>query len=356
MASTGLNFNNITPPNGAVRDLNELVFKDVLSAERLGSILNVFPRTFDGDKLDVIGEFGLLGKASQGCSPVYGNDTINTTEKTWNVKEWEIAESICYKDLEGTLVKYALNSGTDIDDITSNEYLEQVVLPRLELAIYKMLVRIAFFGDTAAKTTADGGTLLVGTDPAYFKITDGYWKQIFAIVAGDAARRVTIAANAEATKAGQMAGIATTAVATINDLINTAKPALRQAEDQVIYMTQSLADALEVNLLTSFIGSDLHWQDLFGGIREGRYRGVKIRVLPIWDEIIQSYEGTAAAYNLPHRAIYTTERNLALGVTGTSEFKDVDVFFDRTTRLNHIFAKDKVGALVVVDDLIQVAY
>ena len=356
MASSGLYFSNITPPNGAVLDLNKLVFKDVLSVERIGRILNVFPRTFDGDKLDVIGEFGLLGKASQGCSPTYATDTIATTEKTWSVKEWEIAESICYKDLEGTLVKYALNTGTAIDDITSNVYLENIVMPRLELAIYKMLMRIAFFGDTAAKTTANGGVLLIGTDPDYFKVTDGYWKQIFSIVSGDASRRVTITANAESTKADQMNDIQSQAISVLNDLINGAKPALRQAEDQVIYMTQSLADALEVQLLTSYYGSDLHWQDLFGGIREGRYRGIKVRVMPIWDEIIQSYEGTSTAYNLPHRAIYTTERNLALGVTGTDAFEDIDVFFDQTTRLNHIFAKDKMGALVVANDLIQVAY
>ena len=356
MASAGLYFSNITPDNGAVRDLNKLVFKDVLSTEKVGSLLNVFPRTYDGDKLDVIGEFGLLGKASQGCSPTYANDTIATTEKTWAVKEWEIAESICYKDLEGTLVKYALNSGTAIDDITSNEYLEQIVMPRLELAIYKMLMRIAFFGDTAAKTTANGGVLLTGTDPDYFKITNGYWKQIFSIVSGDGSRRVTIAANSESTKADQMNNIQSQAIDTLNDLINGAKPALRQAEDQVIWMTQSLADALEVQLLSSYYGSDLHWNDIFGGIREGRYRGIKLRVMPIWDEIIQSYEGTTTAYNLPHRAIYTTERNLALGVTGTDAFEDMDVFFDKTTRLNHIFAKDKMGALVVADDLIQVAY
>ena len=356
MASAGLYFTNITPDNGAVRDLNKLVFKDVLSTDNVGRILNVFPRTFDGDKLDVIGEFGLLGKASQGCSPTYGTDTIATTEKTWAVKEWEIAESICYKDLEGTLVKYALNTGTDIDDITSNEYLEQIVLPRLELAIYKMLMRIAFFGDTAAKTTANSGVIKVGVDPDYFKITDGYWKQIFAIVSGDAARRVSIAANQEGTIAEQMNNIQSQAIDTLNDLINGATPALRQAEDQVIYITQSLADALETQLLSTYYGSDLHWQDIFGGIREGRYRGIRLRTMPIWDEIIQSYEGTTTAYNLPHRAIYTTERNLALGVPGTSAFEDMDVFFDQTTRLNHIFVKDKMGALVVANDLIQVAY
>lgn len=356
MASSGLNFSNITPPDGSVRDLSKLVFKDVLSAENIGLLFNVFPNTFNGDKLDVVGEFGLLGLAAAGCSPEYGNDLIATSEKTWDVAQWEIAEKICWKDIAGTLVKYSMNTGTEVGDLTSNEYLEQVVMPRLKLALMKMYLRLAFFADKSAETTANGGVLKVGVNKDYFTLTNGIWKQVFGIVSGDASRRVTISANSEATKAAQINNFASAAVDTINDLIAGATPALRQAPDQVIYITQSFADALETQLLSSYYGSELHWRDLFLGIRETTYRGIRVRVLPNWDEIIQSYEGTSTAYNLPHRAIYTTLNNLALGVSGTDEFAELDVFFDRTTRLNHIFATDRLGALVVADDLIQVAY
>ena len=69
MASIGLDFTQITPDNGAVRELNKLVFKDVLSAERIGSLLNIFPRVFNGDKLGLVGEFGLVGLEGTGCNP-----------------------------------------------------------------------------------------------------------------------------------------------------------------------------------------------------------------------------------------------------------------------------------------------
>lgn len=356
MASAGLNFTNITPDNGAVRDLSRLVFKDVLSAERIGTLFNVFRGVYNGDKLDVVGECGLLGLANTGCSPEYGNDTIATAEKTWDLANWQIAEQICWKDIEGTLVKYAMNNGTEVSDLTANEYLSEIIVPRLELAMMKMYIRLAFFADTSADTTANGGVLKVGVNKDYFTLTNGIWKQIYSIVSGDAARRVTISANSEATKAAQINNFASQAIDTINDLIAGATPVLRQASDQVIYMTQSFADGLETQLLSTYYGSDLHWQDVFGGIREGRYRGIKIVVIPTWDEIIQNYEGTSSAYNLPHRAIYTTERNLALGVSGTSEFADLDIFFEHGTRLNKIYATDRLGSLVVADDLIQVAY
>ena len=356
MASAGLYFTNITPDNGAVRDLNRLVFKDVLAADRIGSLLNVFPRVFNGDKLDLVGEFGLLGKANTGCSPTYGTDTISTEEKTWDLASWMIAEQICWNDIVGTLVKYTMNTGTSMADLTANDYLAEIVVPRLELAIMKMYIRLAFFADKNADTTANGGVLKVGTDKTYFTLTNGIWQQIYTIVSGDASKRVTISANSEATKAAQISNISSQAVDVLNDMIAAASPALRQASDQIIYCTQSFADGLETQLLASYYGSELHWESLFGGIREASYRGIRLRVVPMWDEIIQSYEGTTTAFNLPHRAIYTTERNLALGVNGYDEFAELDIFFEQGTRLNKIYAADQMGALVVDSNMFVAAY
>ena len=356
MASAGLYFSNITPDNGAVRDLNRLVFKDVLAADRIGSLLNVFPRVFNGDKLDLVGEFGLLGKANTGCSPTYGTDTISTEEKTWDLASWMIAEQICWNDIVGTLVKYTMNTGTSMADLTANDYLAEIVVPRLELAIMKMYIRLAFFADKNADTTANGGVLKVGTDKTYFTLTNGIWQQIYTIVSGDASKRVTISANSEATKAAQISNISSQAVDVLNDMIAAACPALRQASDQIIYCTQSFADGLETQLLASYYGSELHWESLFGGIREASYRGIRLRVVPMWDEIIQSYEGTTTAFNLPHRAIYTTERNLALGVNGYDEFAELDIFFEQGTRLNKIYAADQMGALVVDSNMFVAAY
>lgn len=356
MASVGLDFTNITPDNGAIREISRLIFKEVLEADRIGSLLDIHRRVFNGDKLGIVGEFGLLGKEGVGCSPTYGNDAINTAEKTWDINAWEIAEQLCYKDIEDTLVKYTLNSGTDIGDLTDNDYLDEIVVPRLELAIMKMYIRLAFFGDKNAATTANGGVLKVGTDPDYFNLIDGIFKQLYAGVTAGTTPLVTIAANSESTKTAQINNISSQAVDVLDDMIANAAPRLRGASDQVIYVTQSFATGLEAQLLKSYYGSDLQWRDVFGGIRETTYRGIRIRVVPMFDEIIQSYEGTATAYNQPHRAIYTTERNLALGVNGTDEFGELDIFFERGTRLNKIYATDKMGAMVIDEGLAVIAY
>ena len=81
MASSGIDFSKLTPDNGAVRDLRQLLFLAYASEKSVGDIVNVLPAQYNGDKVGFIGEFGPVGKASKGCNPTYGNDLITTSEK-----------------------------------------------------------------------------------------------------------------------------------------------------------------------------------------------------------------------------------------------------------------------------------
>lgn len=48
MASTGLNFANLTPDDGAVKDLKRLIFLAVTDPESLGKIFNFLPKQKHG--------------------------------------------------------------------------------------------------------------------------------------------------------------------------------------------------------------------------------------------------------------------------------------------------------------------
>ena len=359
MASVGLNFTNITPDNGAVRDMAQVIMDNITAPERLGGIVNIMPRVNNGDKLALIGEFGLLGTASQGCKPTYGNDTIATNEKTWAMGEWEVAEGLCYTDLMSTFVKYLLRTKTDIADATSNEYIDGIIRPRLELAIEKMMFRFAMFGDTQAAVGTSAGDLKVAGTAPNFTLVDGWLKQLITIATNNAARRVTVAANTANSVAAQRTAILTAGVASgiFNNLILGATPTLRQASNQVIYTTLALKDALDYDLQQNNKGSELQWRSLFNGIQETTYQGIRVIALPLMDEILQNYfVGTGTGYYMPYTAIYTTSDNLLLGLGGDNDIADIRIWFDMTDQMNYILAKDKIGALVAFDDLVQIAY
>ena len=360
MASTGLNFENLTPDNGAVRDLRKLIFLAVLGADQIGALVNVLPKQKNGEKVGFVGEFGLIGKASTKCNPVFDNDIMSTAEKTWDIPEWEVAEKICYADLEGTLAQVAMKTGTDIADLTGTEYLDHIIMPRLELAIRKMLLRFVWFGDKSADVVANGGVLKAGTDKTKFTVTDGLWKRLFAIVAADANRHTTIAANAQTSWAAQKAAMKVAGVATgiMDSLIEDAPLVLRQQPNGVIYISQVFKDALDHDIKNNNKGSEMQWEALFDGIEKGTYNGKTVIAVPFWDEIIQGYEATSnvGQYNKPYRAVYTVKDNLLAGVESESELAEIAIWFNRDEQLNKIHAKDKLGTLVAQDDLVQVAY
>lgn len=360
MASAGLNFANLTPDNGAVRDLKQLIFTAVLDTDNLGALFNVLPKQKHGDKVGIVGEFGLVGKADSGCNKTFDSTAIATSEKTWSIKAWEVALQLCYKDLEGTLAQVAMRTKTDIADLTGTEYLDYVVLPRLELAIRKMLQRFAWFGDEAAAKVSSGGVLKDDANVANFNVTDGVWKRVFALVAANAERHTTIAANAKTTFAEQKSAIREKGVATdvMDNLISDASNELRQAEKQVIFVSQSLKDALNADIKKNNIGSELQWEAMFDGITKTTYNGIEVIALPFWDEIIKGYETVSGgkSWNKPYRAIYTTHDNLLLGVEGENEIADLQVWFSQDKQANHILAMDKVGTLIADNNLIQVAY
>lgn len=358
MPSTSLDFSKLTPTNGAVQDLKSLIFLEVLGIDKLGSIFNFLPGQQHGKKVGMIGEFGMLGTASNGCNPVFNNNILAASEKAWDIQEWEVAESICYEDLKGTLAQLSMRTKTQVADLTGTEYLDDILYPRLELAVMKMLMRLAFFGDKNAANIAEGGVLTAGVDKRHFTIIDGFWKHIFEIVARETDRRTKIAANEKTTFAEQKNALRAEGVASgiLEDLIYDAPLLLRQAEGRVIYITQSLKDALDADIKNTNKGSYLQWKAIFNGIQETTYNGEKIVVLPFWDEIIQSCEKSDTAWNKPHRALFTVTDNLLVGSESKNEIAEIDIWFEKKEQKNYILAKDTLGTMLAQDDLLQVAY
>ena len=360
MASTGLNFSNLTPDNGAIKDLKRLIFLAVTDPESLGKIFNFLPKQKHGEKVGFIGEFGMVGKASQGCNPTFRTSALATSEKEWDIHEWEVAEKICYKDLEGTVAQVAMRTKTNIADLTGTEYTDYILAPRLELAIRKMLMRYAWFGDKAADTVTDGGNLLDSIDPAYFTLVDGFWKRLFTLAAATPDRRTTCAANAAATFAEQKAAMRQNyaAVDFLDALISDASTVLRQANGQLIYITQALKDALDADLKRNNKGSELQWTALFDGITETNYNGVQMLAIPFLDEIIKGCETVSGgkAWNKPYRALYTIKDDLLVGMESESEVADIQVWFNKDEQMNKILSKDKIGTLIADDNLVQVGF
>jgi hypothetical protein len=360
MASTGQQFiNQFTVSNQGITDLRELLFLSVLQSGSINETMDVLTGVVNGSRLGGIGELEPVGKPSNGCNPAWNASKISTLEKVWSLGAYDVAESICYTDLEATIVQFALRTGTDRADLTGTDYIDVIVSPLLSQAMEKMIWRLLWLGDTAAENVDDGGVITDGVDTNLFKVTDGLFKRLFAITAANALQRVSVAANSQTTYAAQLSAIRSSGVATsiFDQLIYNAPMKLRQKSDKILLVTQTMADALSIDIKANNKGSDLQWESLFDGfVSATKYNGQTILALPIWDEMIQTFEDTGTAWNKPHRAVFASKATLKGGIESNNMLADLQIFFDQLSQRNYLLAKDKVGTLTWEDGLVMFAY
>ena len=360
MASTGKSYvDQFTINNQGIMDLRELLFLTVLQMGSINETLDLMTGIVPGSRLGGIGEMEPVGLPANGCNPQWNASKIATLEKIWELGAYEVAEKICYQDLEETLVQFSMRRGTNRADLTGTDYMDIIVEPTLRQALEKMVWRLLWFGNKSASNVDDGGQITDGINSNLFVTCDGLFKRLFDITALDSSLNVPIAANTAASYAAQIAGIRADGVATsiFDTLIYDAPMRLRQKSDKLILTTQTLADALAGDIKRNNKGSELQWQSLFDGfVYATQYNGHTILSLPIWDEMIRSFEDNGTSWNKPHRAVFAGKSNLKAGVHSNNMIADLKIWFSDDDQDNKMLVRDKLGTLVWEDDLIMFGY
>jgi hypothetical protein len=169
MASTGKQFfDQFTVNNQGITDLRELLFLSILQYGSINETMDILTGVQQGSRIGGVGELEPVGTPSSGCTPQWKASKISTQEKKWELGEYEIAETICYADLEQTMIRFSLRTGTERADLTGTEYIDAIVEPTLKQAMEKMMWRLLWFGDTQAANFDDNGIITDGVDPKLF--------------------------------------------------------------------------------------------------------------------------------------------------------------------------------------------
>lgn len=347
---------NLTLSERDIQDLRELVALTVLKNEDFSKFVNIKTGIRHGDQLGFIGEMSALGKSGAGCNPEYGKLSIENSKKRWSLGDWEIAKDICYKELEGTIAELAFKTGTDIADLTGTQFASQILEPALEVAVQKMIWRIGWFNDKSAALVDDGGVITDGVDLDLMNVEDGLFKHIFTQVAANGAQRTVIAANSQASAAAQKTALWANGVATgIVDTVLADADARIAENGGILMMTRGMANAL-ANDIKKVYNTQLKWETVFSGFDVTEYDGVQVARIGVWDEMIRTYENDGTKLNLPYRIVYGNPQNFLVGTGGSAIFDKFDIWFERKTRTNNIYATGKIGTLIAEETLFQAAY
>lgn len=157
-----------------IRDINELVYEGIERLPELSAIHQFYRGIIYDKEVGFITGGGLVGKKGQGCDPQTQDWRVSTRKVLWQPKEWEIFLDECADDLKNTMVLYAMNQGTRVDDLTDTDYMA-IVVEVLIGAVYKFMYRLIWMSDTdaeevdyndyplAAATEQTAGSALQGT-------------------------------------------------------------------------------------------------------------------------------------------------------------------------------------------------
>lgn len=144
-----INFSAFTFSAEQIRNINELVYEGLAKLPELSELHTMFDGIVYDKEIGFLTGGGLVGKAAQGCDPTPQDWSVGSRKVTWTPKSWEIFLDECASDLEKTMVVYAMNMGTRVDDLTDTDYMAIVVEVLID-AIKEMFYRLIWFGDTDA--------------------------------------------------------------------------------------------------------------------------------------------------------------------------------------------------------------
>ena len=348
---------NLTPDNGAIQSLKDLIIAEVFTDPELERFFTMKFKVNNGDKLGYSGEMSDVGWAGAGCNPSYKKPKVEFAEKAWKIGDWQIPLEFCYTELNNTIAEYCLKTGTDIADLTSTEYMDEIIYPKLKDAMRLMFWRMIWFGDTEAKVHTSSGVLTTGVDPELFKATDGLFKHLFAVGTKAKGQKVEIAANAQESTALQFSTLRTpkVAIGIFDSLLENADSRIQSIPGAGIFATKSLCDALTRDLKNEY-KDRITWEQIFEGLDVTEYNGVPVYRVAIWDRFIQEYQNNGTKLNIPHRAVFGSPREMFVGTPANDIVSDLDIFFEQKTRMNYIYSTGKIGTLIGQDNLFQLAY
>jgi hypothetical protein len=265
------------------------------------------------EPIPLVGVLPDSGICQSECKTDSSSPSIVWSLKRWTPKDVGDKLTICPKDYRPILNIARANLTKEGVWNPEGSPEMQIVEDRALNALVSYVHRFAWFGDTAANTVDSGyGVLTNGTNIKLFNCLNGLFQQMFAAVAAEKLERVTIAKNAEATKAAQLALGADDAYNTFKSLVEKADPRLFQFVGNRIISTRSLY----MNYYAWLEGKGLSNGVLpLNGSEYSptSFRGIPIIVNDEWDRIIRQYYDNGTTFDKPHRAVLTSPANIPAG-------------------------------------------
>lgn len=360
---------DITWSGKQVQSVSELILEEVFSKPSLSQIHTPIKGVKAKMQIGYAGRLsGLLGKKSTGCTPDTDTNSIEMSQKFWDPEFIEGRLVQCWKDLEPSFLQWSFANGVDKGDLTTGDFIN-FITGIVGDALHESWLRQVWFNDEGAANYngSPAGVITNGVSTAYFTPFDGFWAQIFDIVATTPARKTgnpitnkgLTYRNAQDTYADQAFTDQDTTdnivTKTLANMKYGADLRTRNKANLAYYVTQSVFDQYAKELRSNS-AVDLSYQRIEGGYTSLKFENIDVIGLDFMDRNILSYQNSGVKLNLPHRALLTTREMLMVGIEEEANLTALKIFYDNITRNLFIDFGYNLDAKINQDFMIQAAY
>ncbi len=338
---------NITWDGKYVESLGEVIIEAAFSKPSLSEFHMLANGIKAKEKIGYLGRYTKLFQTDAGCGTGQLDKVLPNSEKEWDPEKLKMWVQQCEDDIDQTFFVWTTKNGIDRKNLDGTHFME-FLMDVLPDGLLEDILRMAWMGD---KDIVAGNLTNGATDVPFYNQVNGLWKQVLAL---PEARRFPITENAQSTTAAQLALAADASLQIFRNLVNKSDSRLKNAPNTVIIATrtimQNYADYLESQNI------DNSFNRIESGFNTLSYRGIPIIEFELLDRYIQSDFLISGAYDKPHRAVFTTRNNLAIGSDDISKWDDFKIFFDDVTELLNIKGGLKMDTKIIEDHMIQVAH
>ncbi len=341
-----IDLSGLTHTYGGKEILSELFFQPEEGNMALSDWYKIMPNVRGKANLYIPQSLRKLYKKYTTCGRPVGVDNFQILDKQIVVEDMRADLDMCQFEFKDTVFEELLGSGTDIDNLPS--FFTDLIRTQIIKGSLADFPRFTWFNDTAS---AD----------ADWNAFDG-WLKVINVDVNGAGLIPSLDLSVGQETAGNLN--ADGALDALRIVVQNANQALRSAEGQRIYITQTVAD----NLMTTLedTGTDSGLARIENGKMEMKFRGIPLFVVPEWDSnladvtnpVSDGSQTWGAGVNIGNNLIVYTEKSSL--IVGT-DMSDPDAAFkfrmnDDDDELLKVTSKIKLGAQVLHEEFLSIAF
>jgi hypothetical protein len=310
----------------------EMLFKPVFFDAEIDEIFETLVLVNNKQQIGYVGAMEDIMQLANGCGWT-PKGSLGLFERCVETDEIKVNLELCYDEFIGTVYKQKLKAGVNSSNLEGTVFM-QILMTRMQQALRKQMIKLAFFGNKAS-----------GDDAV--NLTDGMWSvYIPELVAGNLVPYIN-SQSGTPLSAGDGIDLLTAVWENSSNVLSAVPEA-----QKVFFVSANVYRQYLQDLQNNGVSSAAHLTLLTNGAQRLTFNGIEVKPMYDWEQYATSYLGISNA----NFVMYTERTNMVLATDIANPINQALAWHDEEDEKLKVKSKFYLGFNYKHSDLITVAY